>query len=206
MTDFREREPVPSFGEKSVDGGTDDFHNRVLTVARDNIKRAEFWSRRGFELTQEVEKLVKAGKVAPLSDEDCLTLVRWIDLGCPIDLDYDPANPKSTGYGWMLDDQRPTLTLQSPRSSLNPPLERIRIGMYDYRGLDASSLEVIADFAINGVAAGENLASKFQSTGDGIWELKLTEPLQMARGVLKVSVKDRQGNMTRIERTFSTTK
>ena len=49
-------------------------------------------------------------KVAGLSDEDRLTLVRWIDLGCPIDLDYDPARPEATGFGWMLDDQRPTLT------------------------------------------------------------------------------------------------
>ena len=32
-------------------------------------------------------------KVAGLSDEDRLTLVRWIDLGCPIDLDFDPARP-----------------------------------------------------------------------------------------------------------------
>jgi hypothetical protein len=32
-------------------------------------------------------------KVAPLSDEDRRTLIRWIDLGCPIDLDYDPAKP-----------------------------------------------------------------------------------------------------------------
>ena len=32
-------------------------------------------------------------KVAPLSDEDRRTIVRWIDLGCPIDLDYDPAHP-----------------------------------------------------------------------------------------------------------------
>ncbi len=36
---------------------------------------------------------VKSGKVAPLTDEDKLTLVRWIDLGCPIDLMYDPKNP-----------------------------------------------------------------------------------------------------------------
>ena len=36
-------------------------------------------------------------KVAPLSDEDRLTLVRWIDLGCPIDLDYDPAKPQRRG-------------------------------------------------------------------------------------------------------------
>src|SRR5262249_40554168 len=37
---------------------------------------------------------VKSGKVAPLTDEDRRTLVRWIDLGCPIDLDFDPRNPE----------------------------------------------------------------------------------------------------------------
>ena len=36
-------------------------------------------------------------KVAPLSDEDKRTLVRWIDLGCPIDLDYDAKNPAALG-------------------------------------------------------------------------------------------------------------
>ena len=43
-------------------------------------------------------------KVAPLTDEDRLTLVRWIDLGCPIDLDYNPAQPQERGYGYLLDD------------------------------------------------------------------------------------------------------
>ena len=66
----------------------------------------------------------KAGQgQAALTDEDRLTLVRWIDLGCPIDLDYDPTNPKQRGYGWMLDDQRPTLTLTSPKAGANPPLD-----------------------------------------------------------------------------------
>ena len=44
-------------------------------------------------------------KVAPLTDEDRLTLVRWIDLGCPIDLDYDPARPG--GRRLRLDARRP---------------------------------------------------------------------------------------------------
>jgi hypothetical protein len=141
---------------------------------------------------------VKAGKVKPLADEDRLTIVRWIDLGCPIDLDKD--------YGWMLDDQRPTLTLSSPKPGANPPLDRIRVGMYDYGGLDLTSFVVTADFALNGMAAGQNLASKFKQTGPGIWELAIAEPIGIVRGVLKVSVKDRQGNVTRIERTFSTGK
>ncbi|MCI0700866.1 MAG: hypothetical protein L0241_07270 [Planctomycetia bacterium] len=147
---------------------------------------------------------VKSGKVAPLTDEDKRTLVRWIDLGCPIDLSYNPATPQAAGFGWMLDDQRPTLALSSPKPGANPPLDRILIGMHDYgTGLDANSFEVIADFAVNGVAAGTNLAPKFASLGGGIFELKLETPLAVNRGKLIVSVKDRQGNVTRIERTLS---
>src|SRR5262249_12658398 len=145
---------------------------------------------------------VASGKVKPLSDEDRLTLVRWIDLGCPIDLDFNPAKPQESGKGWMLDDQRPTLALASPRAGANPPIERIFIGMYDYGGLDLSSFEVSADFTVNGIPAKQNLASKFQPAGPGIWQLTLSSPLKTQRGVLTVSVKDRQGNVTRIERTF----
>jgi hypothetical protein len=147
-------------------------------------------------------------KVAPLTDEDRLTLVRWIDLGCPIDLDYDPAKPQETGYGWMLDDARPTLTLTHPRATANPPLTRILVGMHDYSsGLDMTTFQVVADFAVNGVAAGENLAAQFKSKPDGVWELTLAEPLtNLAKGKLTVSVKDRQGNISRIERTFSASK
>jgi hypothetical protein len=147
---------------------------------------------------------VQAGNVAPLSDEDQLTLVRWIDLGCPIDLDYDPANPSQSGYGWMLDDQRPTLALSLPKPGINPSLDTIRIGMHDYgSGLDPASLSVVADFAADGVPEGQNLAAKFKSTSSGVLEWKLAAPLSIKKGRLTVSVKDRQGNVARIERTFS---
>ncbi len=147
---------------------------------------------------------VKSGKVAPLTDEDRLTLVRWIDLGCPIDLDFDAKNPQARGFGWMLDDQRPTLTLTHPKAGANPPLERVLIGMHDYgTGVDSASFTVNADFAVNGIAAGENLATKFQSLGNGVYELKLASPLAVKQGKLTVSVKDKQGNITRIDRTFS---
>ncbi len=143
-------------------------------------------------------------KVAPLSDEDRRTLVRWIDLGCPIDLDYDPANSQQRGYGWMLDDNRPTLTLTHPKSGANGPLTRILVGMHDYdTGLDMSGFRVVADFALDGMAAGENLAPKFKAKTPGVWELTLARPLtELPNGKLTVSVKDRQGNTTRIERPF----
>src|SRR5262249_20544496 len=144
-------------------------------------------------------------KVAPLSDEDRLTLVRWIDLGCPIDMDYDPAKPQERGYGWMLDDNRPTLTLTYPKSGANPGLTKFLVGMHDYdTGLDMDSFQVVADFAVDGMAAGQNLASKFKAKTPGVWELTIAKPLtELPKGKLTVVVKDRQGNISRIERTFS---
>jgi hypothetical protein len=148
---------------------------------------------------------VKAGKVKPLTDEDRRTIARWIDLGCPIDFDHDSKNPEARGYGWMCDDNRPTLTLTYPRAGANPLLQRVVVGMHDYySGLDADSFQVKADFALEGVEAGENLARKFRPLSPGVWELRLTKPLtELPKGKLTVSVKDRQGNVSRIERTFS---
>lgn len=147
---------------------------------------------------------VKAGTVLPLSDEDRRTIVRWIDLGCPIDLDFDPDHPERRGYGWMLDDNRPILALTSPRAGTNPPLDRILLGLYDYdSGLDVASLRIAATFPVHGRAAGENLASLARTLSQGVWELKLDQPLVADREeTLTVSVKDRQGNESRIERVF----
>jgi hypothetical protein len=144
-------------------------------------------------------------KVAPLTDEDRRTLVRWIDLGCPIDRDFDPKQPQRRGRGWLLDDQRPTLTLTYPRAGINESLTRILIGMHDYdTGLDMDTFRVIADFPIDGLAAGGDLAKKFRPKSDGVWELAPATPVaRLAKGKLTVSVRDRQGNTTRIERTFS---
>ena len=138
----------------------------------------------------------------PLSDEQKRTIARWVDLGCPIDLDYDPKNPTKPGYGWMLDDLRPTLALTAPLPGKNAELSRIVIGMHDYgTGLSADSFRVVADFDIDGVKAGENLAPKFKAGAQGVWEWKLDKPLAaLERGTLTVSVADKQGNVTRIER------
>ena len=148
---------------------------------------------------------VKAGKVKPLSDEDRRTLVRWIDLGCPIDLDYDPKNPEARGHGWMLDDNRPTLALTYPRAGANAELSRLLVGTHDYgTGLDRDSFTVVADFEVEDVPAGQNLAARFAERSQGVWELKLSRSLTaLPKGTLTVSVKARQGNLTRIVRTFS---
>jgi hypothetical protein len=137
-------------------------------------------------------------KVAPLSDEDRRTLVRWIDLGCPVDLNAD--------RGMMLDEGRPTLVVASPRAgSGDRPLERILLGMHDYdTGPDPDSLTVSADFEVDGIKPGENLAKKFKPLEGQRWEMKLNTPLTELRNAkLTVTVKDRQGNVSRMERTFS---
>ncbi|HEX5102625.1 MAG TPA: hypothetical protein VFV87_02360 [Pirellulaceae bacterium] len=150
------------------------------------------------------EAAVKEGKVQPLTDEDRRTILRWIDLGCPIDLDYDPAHPEDRGYGWMLDDNRPTLTLTLPHEHQAKPLDRILIGMADYyTGLDPASFTVTADFDVNGIKSGENLAPKFKEIAQGVWELELDQPLKdIAAANIKVSVRDEQGNTTTIDRRF----
>jgi hypothetical protein len=144
-------------------------------------------------------------KVARLTDEDRRTLVRWVDLGCPIDLDYNPEKPADRGHGWMLDDNRPTLTLTHPRPGDNAELSRIVVGMHDYySGLATDSFTVTADFEVDGAKPGTNLAQRFKEQSPGVRELKLGTPIEkLERGVVTVSVKDRQGNVTRIERTIS---
>jgi hypothetical protein len=143
-------------------------------------------------------------KVAALADEDRRTLGRWIDLGCPIDLDFDPARP-GRGHGWMCDDNRPVLTLTYPAPGQNAELSRILVGMYDYySGLDLGTFQVTADFAVDGAGAGTDLAPRFRPRSQGVWELVLKRPIRrLRRGTLTVSVKDRQGNVSRVVRTFT---
>src|SRR5690606_15059504 len=120
-------------------------------------------------------------------------------------LDFDPKQPDRRGFGWMCDDKRPTLTLTEPALGSKTPFDRILIGTFDYySGLEEGSLEVVADFDVDGTPAGTNLASRFKEKSRGVWELKLARPVSgLKEGTLRVRVKDRQGNQTEIVRTLS---
>jgi hypothetical protein len=147
---------------------------------------------------------VASGKVQPLSDEDRRTIIRWIGLGCPIDFDYDPDNVARRGFGWAADDKRPTLTLTEPTRGSNRKFDRILIGMHDYlSGIDPDSFSVTADFSVNGIAAGDDLAAGFRRLGVGIYELKLDHVTEPGEKSLLISVKDHQGNDSLIKRTFT---
>jgi hypothetical protein len=138
----------------------------------------------------------------PLSDDEKMLIARWIDLGCPI----NSNQPARKDHGWFLDDLRPTLTVASPRAEQSAtPLTVIRIGAFDYySGLDPASLSVKANFAIDGHAPGSELASLFKLAGDSVWTLAVKQPItRLSDAVVSVSVRDKQGNVTKIERSFS---
>jgi hypothetical protein len=202
------------FGER-LDGFTNDDHpSESEPGAGDIVHKGEKLDPERHASRMDVDftgsrmpppEAVKEGKVQALSDEDRRTIARWIDLGCPIDLDYDPARAAERGYGWMLDDNRPVLTIARPREHESGPVDRILIGMDDYyTGLDPASFIVLADFEVNGKRTTENLAPQFKSLGDGRWELVLDPPLAKVKDArIAVSIRDKQGNTTSIERTFS---
>ena len=113
-------ETVPGDAKHAaVEGQADREHVAPSQPGRSGLHRQRHASARGGrgKLCRPDGKKIK---VAPLTDEDRLTIVRWIDLGCPIDLHFDPENPERETYGWMCDDNRPTLTLTYPKAGANP--------------------------------------------------------------------------------------
>ena len=105
----------------------------------------------------------------------------------------------------MGDDNRPVLTVTSPKPGANERFDKIMIGMLDYySGIAHESLEIKSSLEIAGRNPGENLAALFKPATQGVWVLKLDPPLEKVDyGTLSVSVRDQQGNLTRIERVFS---
>lgn len=137
----------------------------------------------------------------PLTDDEKMTIARWIDLGAPINGGSNGGSP----WGWFLDEVRPTLELSLPRAGASDqPLARIRVGVADANsGIEEGSLSLVADFPVAGRAAGQELADLLLPLGDGVHELTLLEPVAaLDEGHLLVQVADRQGNWTRVDRRF----
>jgi hypothetical protein len=142
--------------------------------------------------------------VAPLTEEEKLTIVRWIDLGAPIDLSVDGT--ESEGLGWYLDDLRPTLTVTRPRPGVNrEPVEEILIGAFDaYSGLDPSSMRVELEVGEGRRARSTELTGSIKELGDGVYSVSLPQPLaSVDRALVQVEVRDRQGNRSVVEREFA---
>lgn len=143
--------------------------------------------------------------VPPLTDEERLMFVRWIDLGTPIDLQVVTPGTSQVN-GWYMDDLRPTLTISSPRPNANGTLTQIRVGLADLEsGLDMGSFSVKADVALGGHPAGAELSGFGTFVPQtGIFVVPLQPPLVAATNAhLTVSVRDRQGNTTKQTVRFS---
>ena len=141
--------------------------------------------------------------VPPLTIDEKLTFVRWVDLACPINLD---EGGEHADFGWFLDDVRPTLAVSAPRAGHNTaPLAALVVGVADANsGIKSGSLSIKADLAINGRPAGSELADLAQVTGDGIYRINLTTPLNNVTAAhLYAQVADNQGNITRVDQRFS---
>lgn len=141
--------------------------------------------------------------VPGLSDDEKMTFARWIDLGCPINKGNGTDNEH---FGWFMDEVRPTLEVSMPKAGANEGgIQTIRIGLADaYTGIDFNSFSVTADFVVEGRQPGEELAGLFAMENDGVYTLSLSHPLTDGlKGLLRTSAKDRQGNITRVDRVFT---
>ncbi len=142
--------------------------------------------------------------VAPLTIDEKMLFARWIDMGAPIDTAAINGN---NGFGWFLDDLRPTVTVSSPRPGVNDrPVTSIRYGLADANsGVDMSTLSVSATFNVAGRAPRSELRDLAVEVADGVYEIGLGAALPaMGRGVVNVSVADIQGNVKRVTQVFTT--
>lgn len=136
-----------------------------------------------------------------LTEDEKMTFARWIDLGAPA----TSSDPGLASAGWFSDELKPTLAVSLPRAGVNDgPLDRIRFGAFDdTSGLDRATLSVVASFPVNGHPPGAELAGDLREA-DGIYTLDLEAPIRdLTDGRVTILVKDKQGNETVVDRSFS---
>jgi len=139
--------------------------------------------------------------VPPLSEDEKMTFARWIDLGCPI----NTGSGDNAGYGWFLDELRPTVAVSSPRPNRNTtPLTELRVGVADaYTGVSNATLSVKASFVVNGIPAGGELKSQGSFVAPGIFSIPLQTPIaHLPTQQLTAAIADTQGNTNRVEVRF----
>ena len=137
----------------------------------------------------------------PLDADERLMFVRWIDLGAPID-------DGNAAFGWRLDDLRPTLTVSSPRPGINRRVvDALRVGFADANsGIAPGSLSISADFVVAGRAPGTELADLAVPGDEGVWTIPVVPPIERVTDRhVSASVRDLQGNITRVVQAFSVT-
>ena len=142
----------------------------------------------------------------PLDEHGKRTLLRWIDLGCPIDTAKDTSRE---GYGWYLDETRPALTISEPKASADhEAFSKIVVGFSDaYSGVNRESFAVSADFPIDSYDPGEDFSTCFVEGEAGVFTCLLgSEVSGIEGGTITVSIADNAGNISVLERTITAPK
>ena len=188
------------FGTRLDGWNNEDHPTESIPGDKSSLPEGAKQNNADLDYTGSIMPPVGSGK---LTNDEKFTFVRWIDLGCPIDTS---KGTEREGYGWFLDETKPTLTVTYPTAGKQQiVLSRLLVGITDaYSGIDLSSLSVTANFVIDNIPEGENLASAMTEISDGVYQLQLGKPIShLKNGRLNVTVKDLQGNITRVSRHFS---
>ncbi len=143
-----------------------------------------------------------------LSFDEKATLVRWVDLGAPIDLCSWPGHSCGTPtWGWFEDDLRPTLwvspTVEQARLG---PVSSVTVSAYDLEsGLKGGSLWVSFSVPVGGQAAGTNFAAGIGLANGATGSVPLPASIDLASSgaTMIAGIRDNTGHVTRIVRTFS---
>lgn len=141
--------------------------------------------------------------VPALTEDEKMTIARWIDLGAPINFGQEVGQGSR---GWFLDDLKPTLDVSIPRPGTNGlPISEIRFGIADaHTGINLPTLSVTSDISLAGRSPGQELSDLAQSVADGVYSIPLGQAIpDVTDAHVFVQVKDQQGNITRADREFS---
>jgi len=135
-----------------------------------------------------------------MTNEEKLTLARWIDLGAPIDL--------GSPWGFLEDDLRPTLVVRPSLTAARvaSSFNALEIAAFDVEsGVVPGSLTVTCNLKLGAIPAGGNLAAgKVLDPQGGVLRLVLPRRVQVGeRAVFTVSVRDAAGQTSRIVRTYA---
>jgi hypothetical protein len=135
--------------------------------------------------------------------EECRTIARWIDLGCPINF----TSAGHVGFRYTDDNTLPMINIGTPARGMNLSFDNVlRIGVSDGESpVNWSSLSVSLDTSL---ADGVNpvpvsLSSLNRPVGSSVAYITLPSALQLDREMLLVvTVADTKGNSNRAVQRF----
>ncbi len=140
--------------------------------------------------------------VTGMTNNEKVTLSRWIDLGAPIEF--------ATKWGFLEDDWRPTLVLSPSLTKARSmgSFSSVQISAFDTdSGVDPSTLVITCDHALGAIPAGTNLAAGHPLDAQGgLLTIGLPRAVTVAENAtFTVGVRDHAGHTTSVVRSYRAT-